>query len=252
MIDFAGYTVLMLGGIRDISMGVARVFEKAGARLIIGYQTSQEAKTLATDIPTATLVETDLKKPQPLAKVLADKPFDIVIISPGFFSHKPFMQTTPAEIDTAFSTNFEQATFAAQAAAKSLILRNVSGSIIFLSSVVSLTPIIETNLTGTSLAALKVIAQMAAVDLAPHKIQVNVVAAGWPQSEWSKPLLTPEGTMSEASDIPAGQAGSIQSIGDACCFLASPMAAYITGTVLPVDGGFLLTKSSARSPYPDK
>ncbi len=250
--DFAGYMVLMLGGINDISTDVARVFEKAGARLIIGYQNSQEAESLSTDLPAATLIETDLNKPQRLAKILADTSFNIVIISPGFFSHKPFMQTAPAEIDTAFSANFEQSTYAAQAAAKSLIGRSTPGSIIFLSSVASLTPMVRTNLTGSSLAAIEVIAKMAAIDLAPHDIRVNVVAAGWLESDWSKPLHTPDGKMLTASDIPVEEAGSRQSIGAACCFLASPMAAYITGTVLPVDGGFLLTKSSVKSPYPEK
>ena len=241
----------MLGGLHDMARHVARVFAQAGARLIFGYHTQEEAQAITTDFPTAACIETDLTAPETLSNILANQPFSITIISPGFFSHKPFMETGPAEIDAAFSANFEQATFAAQAAAKSLILRGLPGSIIFLSSVTSLMPMIETNLTGASLAAIETIAKMAAVDLAPHKIRVNVVAAGWLQNNWSEPLISSDGKMLTVSDIPVGQAGSMQSIGDACCFLASSLAAYITGIVLPVDGGFLLTKSSSKSPYPD-
>ena len=125
------------------------------------------------------------------------------------------------------------------------------GAIVFLSSVVSKMPMVETNLVGSSLASLEVVATMSAVELAPYNIRVNVVAAGWIDGAWASPLLGSDSTMREASDIPAGKAGSPTSVGNACCFLASPLADYITGAVLPVDGGFMLTKSAAKSPYPD-
>ena len=78
-----------------------------------------------------------------------------------------------------------------------------------------------------------------------------MVAAGWVAGSWAGNMLTDEGKMHQVDDIPGGKAISAEMIGDACCYLASEQAAGITGTVLPVDGGFLLTKSAALSPLPN-
>ena len=242
----------MLGGVHDISVGIAHVFRRAGVSLIIAYQPSTTTVDTLRMLPEAHLIRVNPDDPIKLVNQLADLSFQTAIISPGWFAHEPFMKTSAEDIDAAFTINFENATYAAQAAAKRLIALNQGGSIIFLSSVVSLMPIVHTNLTGSSLTAIKVIAQMAAVELAPHNIRVNVVAAGWVEGAWSAPLLAENGNMYTQSDIPAGKSDSPASIGNACCFLASPLADYITGIVLPVDGGFLLTKSASKSPYPDE
>jgi 3-oxoacyl-[acyl-carrier protein] reductase len=90
---------------------------------------------------------------------------------------------------------------------------------------------------------------MAAVDLGQHGIRVNIIAAGWLSDERSKPILTEDGQLHTPEDIPLGTIGEPGDVGNLCCFLASPLSRYITGTVIPVDGGFLLTKSSAQTPY---
>ena len=222
--------------------GVVSAFQNAGSKVILGGDKAEDDPLHVTYVP-ATLSNPDI-----LTTQLAECPFNIVILSPDWFEQGSFMDTKPGDIGDAMTINFEQATFGAQAAAKSMITRNQAGTIIFLSSVAGLMPMIHTNLVGSSLAALHVIARMAAVDLAPHHIRVNVVAAGWVDETWSGKMLTGDGLMHTPEDIPLGNSGSVQSIGDACCFLASPMASYITGTIIPVDGGFLLTKSAAGSP----
>ncbi len=238
----------MLGGISDVSKGIANAFKHAGAELIIVHHVLHQ-EDVRGELPTENLIEVNLEDPPAIAAKISTLSFQTAVICPGWFSHMPFMLSDPTDIDEAFSFNFEQATFAAQAAAKQLIVQGQGGSIIFISSVAGLTPMVHTNLAGSSLAAIEVIAKMAAVDLAPHNIRVNTVAAGWTKGDWSTPLLNPAGEMHEPSDIPAGQAGSALAVGHTCCFLTSPYAAYITGVVLPVDGGFLLTKSAAMSPY---
>ena len=161
------------------------------------------------------------------------------------------MSSSYTDIERAYHANFEQAIYAAQAVAKRLIALGQGGAMIFLSSVVSKVPMIETNLVGSSLASIEVIATMSAIELAEYDIRVNVVAAGWIEGSWSSPLVGSNGNFREPMDIPAGKLGSAKHVGNACCFLASPMADYITGIVLPVDGGFMLTKSAVKSPYPD-
>ena len=248
MFDFSDQTVLMIGGVSDLAAGVAAVFHAAGAQLIVVHDADADRETLTT-YPEASWMEVTFEDPIALASHLADCTFQTVVICPGWFEHRPFMATLFSDIEDAYRINFEYATYAAQAAAKHLITLGKGGAIIFLSSVVSKMPMIETNLVGSSLASIEVVATMSAVELAPYDIRVNVVAAGWIEGSWSAPLIGLDGNMQASSDIPAGRRGTAKSVGNACCFLASPLADYITGAVLPVDGGFMLTKSAVQSPY---
>ena len=242
MIDLSGKKVLILGGAHEIAQGVAEAFRIAGARVALGTHSESTSNGFEH-------FQAPLHDPEVLAEELLERDFDSVIISPGWFEHGTFLSMSLADIDKALSANFEYATYAAQAAAKSLIHRKQAGSIIFLSSVAGLMPMIHTNLAGSTLAAIHVIARMAAVDLAPHQIRVNVVASGWVDKNWSQDMVRTDGFMLTPEDIPMGNAGSTQSVGDACCFLVSSLSRYITGIILPVDGGFLLTKSAAASPF---
>ena len=248
MFDFSNQTVLCIGGVSDLAAGVATAFSEAGAQLLIVHEAGVNEEVLHS-YPEADFMEAPLDDPEGLQSLLAHQFFRTAVICPGWFDHRPFMACDLADIEDAYRQNFEYATYGAQAAAKRLIALGEGGAMIFLSSVVSKMPMVETNLVGSSLASLEVVATMSAVDLAQHNIRVNVVASGWVEGTWSLPLLGPDGKMRESTDIPAGKIGSARSVGNACCFLASPMADYITGVVLPVDGGFLLTKSAAQSPY---
>ena len=249
MIDLSDQTVLLIGGVNALSMGVAAAMHEAGAGVLVAYQPPLENPDVLNVVPGADVCEVTLHDPAVLAEDMADLAFQTALISPGWFAHKPFMETTPENIDAALQGNFEYATYAAQAVAKRLIERGEGGTIIFLTSVVSLTPVVHTNLAGSSLAALEVIAKMAAVDLATYGIRVNLVAAGWVEGEWAHPLLTEDGRMHIESDIPLGWVGAPRTVGEACCFLASSFSKYITGAIIPVDGGFMLTKSAGTTPY---
>ncbi|MBX2819619.1 MAG: SDR family oxidoreductase [Rhodothermaceae bacterium] len=248
MFDLSDQTVLMIGELSDLAAGVAAVFKEAGAEILVVYNSTSDPNLLRL-YPDGTYLETSLYDPIELASTLANYTFQTVVISPGWFQHRSFLDSNASDIENAYRINFEHAIYSAQSAAKRLIEQGEGGVILFLSSVVSKMPTVETNLVGSSLASLEVIATMAAVDLAQYGIRVNVVAAGWLENSWAEPLLGVEGRMKEPTDIPLGKVGSTKSVGQACCFLASPMAEYITGVVLPVDGGFTLTKSLAQSPY---
>ncbi|MEM8484827.1 MAG: SDR family oxidoreductase [Bacteroidota bacterium] len=245
--------MLFLGGVHEIMWGIAEAFAAAGATLILTYKAGEDAPRIPATLSDATLLPVTLNNPEQLQQTLSAHAFDTAIVSPGWFKHAAFMAGEATDvyqdIDAAFDVNFADSTFAAQAAAKHMAANQQAGSIIFLSSVVGKIPMVKTNLTGASLAAIDVVARMAAVDLAPHGIRVNIVSAGWILGDWAAPVLTDKQTMYTTADIPLSKAGRPADVGHACCFLASPMASYITGSVLTVDGGFSLTKSAAASPY---
>ncbi|MBC7812452.1 MAG: SDR family oxidoreductase, partial [Burkholderiales bacterium] len=250
--DLHGKTALIQGGIHGLSAGVARSLNEAGAQIIIAYAPAEADAALALSNEMgghAYEVQSD-DQDKVREQIAAVGAFQIAVISPRHYLFKPFMDTSNAEWDAILAGNFEQAVYASQAAAHQLIRQGSGGRVIFLSSVAGSTPLLETSALGASLAALRALAKMAALDLAEHRITVNVVAAGWLNVEWAEPYLSTNGRAYIERDIPAARIGSPDDIGRACCFLASDLADYITGTVLPVDGGYTITRSDQTSPYP--
>jgi 3-oxoacyl-[acyl-carrier protein] reductase len=89
-------------------------------------------------------------------------------------------------------------------------------------------------------------AGMMAVDLAPHGITVNVLAIGWVQGERHSSLsLATQQHINKG--IPIGRPAQTDDISTALTFLASDAAAYITGAVIPVEGGYTLTRSDGKT-----
>lgn len=172
--------------------------------------------------------------------------FDAAIILPQSLLIKPFMDTTDAEWDASISGNFERPLWLAQAFAQTLIDQQRSGGIIFVSSVAAALSLVHTSALGTSLGALRALARMAAVDLAPHNITVNVIECGWTDSDAAAPYLTPDAQAYIAAGTPTGRLVSAAEIASLCAYLASPAARSITGAILTLDGGYSLTRSAGR------
>jgi glucose 1-dehydrogenase len=164
-----------------------------------------------------------------------------VIVSTPEFA-KPFLETTDAEWDYYLDQNFERALWLSQSAARVMMSQGKPGSIIFVSSIAGQMPFAGMSAFGTSLGALRAMAKMAAVDLAPHGITVNVIEKGWSgvPSEFRSQLEdgTPNGRLTTASDV-----------GNLCTFLMSEAARSITGQFLTVDGGYTLTPGEGPSPF---
>src|SRR5262249_34834203 len=177
----------------------------------------------------------DLSEPEGLLKHIAGFGLvHIVVINPGWFGYKSFMETSIAEWEQALARNYEQGIYALQAAAKYLIDEGNGGRIVILSSMSAVKPLMYMSAVGTSLAALHGLARMAAVDLGPYGITVNVVAVGWTGREPAAILFEPQ--LVEPG-IPVGRIGMLEDVADVCCFLASDVADYITGQIIQVDGG---------------
>ena len=254
MKSLSGKTSLILGAIGELALGVAESLHQAGSRVIFA---ASESPTFHAENGVSTLEATmhtvDLDDPQMLVDQIASlQPFHIAVFSPGWYAVGEFMDTSPEDWDQAIHQNFERMIYAAQAAAKALISRGEGGRMIFLSSAAGLMPFLQTSVAGTTLTALGAVARMAAVDLGPHGITVNVVAAGWMDAAWARPYLHAEGRAFVEQGIPVGRIGEVQDVGALCCFLASDAAEYITGAIIPVDGGYTLTRAEGTSPYPPK
>jgi glucose 1-dehydrogenase len=112
------------------------------------------------------------------------------------------------------------------------------GKILFISSVQALMPYARSVAYNAAKAGLNHMAQTIAVELAKHRINVNVIEPGWIDTPGEHLAFTEQTIIQEGEQLPWGRLGTPGDIGKAAAFLASDDADYITGAVLRVDGGF--------------
>lgn len=238
--DFSGKRVLLAGLVDEKMVAVGKTFHQAGATVIV------ENSPLWDNLPHETV---NLSQTDPTAiysQIEALGTLDILIFQPGWRLQAAFLDHSPADWDTALATNFEIPIYIAQAAARLMIADGRGGRILFLSAVEGIMSFEGTGATGTSLTMLDAMAGMMAVDLAPYRITVNVLAAGWVQGEHYD-HFTVNTQQHINKGIPVGRPAQPDDISAAVTFLASDAAAYITGTVLPIDGGYTLTRSDGKT-----
>jgi NAD(P)-dependent dehydrogenase (short-subunit alcohol dehydrogenase family) len=172
-----------------------------------------------------------------------------MVVLPGMHLYKRFLDTTDTEWDAVLSRNFERATWAAQAYAHAQIAAGAGGSIVFVSSVAASMPFVDVSAYGTSLAALRALARMAAVDLAPHDINVNLLECGWLADVSAHDvILKGEGEDYVKAGTPSGRLVRVDEVAAACGYLR--IARSVTGSVLTLDGGYSITRSPGETPLP--
>ena len=249
MSDFNNKIALIIGKSLSTMEGVARELHAAGMEIILGHApTDVDNVARSAALLNARTVALSVDNPETLdAEIASVGQVDMVIIVPGWFKSVSFLDSTPADWDAALHDNFEQSTYAIRAAGKHLQTQG-RGAILIMSSVAALTSLVDLSVVSTSLAALHVIARLAAVELAPFGVTVNVVTMGWTPDEWASDYLNPAARPLIEHVIPMQRLGTFADIAGVCRLLASEEARYITGAVLSVDGGYGLMKASTPPP----
>jgi 3-oxoacyl-[acyl-carrier protein] reductase len=162
---------------------------------------------------------------------------DVVVAGLPALETGRFLELAQSDWD-ALVGGVRTAFFGAQREARGFLERG-EGRIVFLVSTASIRPVPGAALASAAGGFLSTIAQVGAVELGGQGVTVNVVAHGWVEA------ADPEGF---AEGIPAGRLGRPEDVAEACVFLASRGAEYVNGAVLPVDGGFWITKTGGGSP----
>ncbi len=254
MTDLNSKTALIIGKSLSTSTGIAQELRNAGLQLIFGHDSSDADTVAQIASPlNARTVALSLDDPDSLdSEIAAVGQVDMVVIVPTWFKQVSFLQSTAADWDAALHDNFEQSTYVIRAVGKHLQAQGRGGNILVISSVAALTSLVGLSVVSTSLAALHVIARLAAVELAPHRITVNIIAMGWIQDEWASDYLNASTQPLIEQVIPMQRLGTFADIAGVCRLLASDEARYITGAVLSVDGGYGLHKASTPPPIHEK
>lgn len=245
---FDNKTVIVTGGASGIGKEVAGRFARAGAHVLITGRDGEKLQRVAADIG-ATPIAGDIGDVTTAERVvaLAEEKFggvDILINNAGIFAPKPFLEQTEAEYDAFVDTILKGKFFMAQAAAKSMIKRG-GGVIVQTGSMWALQAIGATPSAAYSAANAGVhqMVRNLALELADHGIRINAVAPAVVETPVYNTFMSDAQVAETLPTLnafhPLGRNGQPADIAEAILFLASEKAGWITGTVLPVDGGVM-------------
>jgi NAD(P)-dependent dehydrogenase (short-subunit alcohol dehydrogenase family) len=237
-------TAIITGGGSGIGLAIAGRFVKADIRtIIIGRDTHKltvAQQQLGDNCHSITHDLNDLPSLPGLVRQIISRfgQIDILVNNAGINMKKDFQDVTDEEFDDILHTNVK-AVFALSREVVKTMLPRQKGNIINISSMASQYGIPKVIAYTASKAAIEGMTRAMAVELSPEGIHVNCIAPGFIATEMSAKALNsdPERKQKVFGRTPMGRLGDPGEIGDAVLFLASDQASYLTGVVLPVDGG---------------
>lgn len=237
--------MLLTGASRGLGRIVARAFDEAGARLVLVSRTAEDLHAVAAELRGRHLVFSgDVRDPEFSERVVDHAVgtwggLDACILNAGI---SPVVGH-PARLDpevwkSVIDVNLNGVFYGARAAARVLTR---GGRIIITGSVLGERPHAGLCAYSASKAGIIGLTKALAVDLGPAGVTVNAVAPGWFESPLAEAWMRDERQSARIVDHTSlGRWGHESDLAGAYLFLASEAAAYVTGTVLSVDGGYLL------------
>ncbi|WP_457754920.1 3-oxoacyl-[acyl-carrier-protein] reductase [Thermovibrio ammonificans] len=237
--ELKGAVVLVTGGTRGIGRAIAERFVEVGAKVYITGTNQERAEAVAREIG-ALGVKMDVSNREEVKEVIFDilekeGQIDVLVNNAGITRDSLFIRMKDEDWDAVINTNLTGVYNVTRAVVPSMVKKR-KGVIINISSVVGFTGNVgQVNYSATK-SALIGFTKSLAKELGGRGIRVNAVAPGYITTDMTKAI--PEKIKAELlKSIPLRREGEPREVADACLFLASDMASYITGTTLHVNGG---------------
>jgi gluconate 5-dehydrogenase len=240
-----GQAALITGGGTGLGLGISRCLSRAGAKVVLVGRRKEELSQAARSIgERASFVVQDItqldKAPGLVsaAEKAAGSPISILVNNAGIHLKKPAIETTPSEFQSVLTTHV----CAAQALTTAILpgmLKRGQGNILFIASMASVFGIPLVIAYSAAKSAYLGMVRSLATEVSEKGVRVNAIAPGWIESPMMRKALDgdPERSNKILSRTPMGSFGEPEDVGHAAVFLCSAAAKFITGIVLPVDGG---------------
>ena len=246
-LDFSGKVVLVTGSSRGIGAEMIKTFGQCGAQCVVNYvtdvqgQNKTDATNVASELNEPLVIECDVTQPaqvEAMMKQIQDRHggLDILVNNSGIISDRTIKKMSMETFESVVRVNLSGTFTVTQKAGA--ILRN-GGRIINMSSVSGQLGLFGQANYSSSKAAIIALTKVSAREFARQSITVNAIAPGFIDVGMSKGM-SDEVTQNFIKQIPLGRLGDVSEIVNAALFLASPMASYITGHILNVNGGFYM------------
>ncbi|HOD47575.1 MAG TPA: glucose 1-dehydrogenase [Opitutaceae bacterium] len=239
-----GQVALITGGGTGIGLAIAQSMHAAGARVVLVGRREAELQAATRSLgERASYVVHDITQLD-AAQSLVDRvtkevgPITCLVNNAGIHLKKPAIETTPEEFQKVLTTHVLGAHALVRAVAPGMIERK-TGSILFTASMASLFGIPLVVAYSAAKTAHLGMVRTLATELSQHGIRVNAIAPGWIETEMSAKAMAgdPARKQKILGRTPMAKFGAPSDVGWAAVYLASPAGGFVTGVVLPIDGG---------------
>jgi gluconate 5-dehydrogenase len=242
--DLGGETALITGGGTGLGLGMAKCFVASGARVVlVGRRRAELDKASAALGGNAFALNGDVTKLETASSIVdrAEKlagPITILVNNAGVHLKKPATKTSDAEFAKVIQTHVFGAFALTREAGRRMVARR-AGSVLFTASMASLMGIPLIVAYSAAKSAYIGMVRCLANEWGAHGVRVNAIAPGWIASDMLNQALS--GDPARKSKIlgrtPLNKFGEPDDIGWAAVYLCSQAAKFVTGVILPVDGG---------------
>ena len=248
LFNFSGQVVIVTGSGSGLGMGIAARFAQAGAGVVVNYRASRAgAQSVVAEIEQmgrqAIAVQADVTKKTDVERLLAQTldafgQLNVLVNNAGIYPLSLLVDMAEEEWDAVVDANLRSTFLCTQAAAKQMIAQDNGGAIINIASIEAENPAPMHSHYDAAKGGVLMHTRAAANELAPYGIRINAVSPGL---IWREGLdeAWPDGVARFKKAAPLGRLGQADDVADACLFLASSAARWITGVNLRVDGGVM-------------
>jgi NAD(P)-dependent dehydrogenase (short-subunit alcohol dehydrogenase family) len=249
LLSLAGKTALVTGASSGLGEHFARVLAGAGAAVALAARRLDRLRQLEAEIRAAGgkawAVELDVSDPPSVARAFeaaqaSAGPITIIINNAGVPSGSYFVKTSEEEWRDVMAVNLDGVFRIGREAARRMIASGTGGSIVNIASILGFGAIKSLSAYAASKAAVVSLTKSMALELARERIRVNAIAPGYFSTEINAGFLESAAGRRLLSKVPMGRAGNLAELDGPLLLLASEAGAFMTGSVITVDGGHLL------------
>ncbi|HEY7085310.1 MAG TPA: glucose 1-dehydrogenase [Hyphomicrobiaceae bacterium] len=249
LLSLAGKVALVTGASSGFGRHFARVLASAGAKVALAARRMEALQRLAAEIKAdggeAAAVAMDVTDRASVALAVEEAeaalgPLSILVNNAGIPSSSYFTRMSEAEWRAVMAVNLDGVFRVGQEAARRMVAAGQGGSIINIASILAFGAIKTLSAYSASKAAIVSLTQSMALELARDRVRVNALAPGYFATEFNEAYLASDAGKRMMARVPMGRAGAVNELDGPLLLLAGDASAFMTGSVLTVDGGHLL------------
>jgi len=246
MFDLTGKRALVTGATGELGSHFAETLSASGAAVTLAARRVDMLEGLVQALRsqgrTAEAMFLDIGDAHAAQAILAEAgPFDIVVNNAGVSRPAKAVDITPADWDAVVDVNLKGSFFVAQAAARAMRAADKPGAIINVASIVGLRVAGDLASYAASKAGLIQLTKALALEWARHGIRVNALCPGYIKSDINREFFETDAGLALVKRIPQRRLGASADLDGPLLLLASDASAYMTGAVITVDGGHLVS-----------